>query len=285
MTYTLNGDAQSAAAMDVEATILGIAKSPGHCSNGGWDRVFSLLDEYCIDPNTIICHQRGKSLLTLAAVQPAPEVCKRLLALNADPSLGGIASRSVLTTMVRARSGKWSSQHREIVAILAPRTINHQDHEGKTALMFAAMGVFGKKQGNLRILEQLMSFGADPFIRDRQGRTALMLAIESNDASKTSSNWDVVKVLESYSSDYTAAQWFAQRHKVVFSDSGEMTVLLREETKQPRAIRQDAQIGTIARKIEERFLLPEGSVALVDGKGKSMREHDTIGALRKKYKL
>lgn len=286
MTSELIVDADYAAKMTPEAAILQAARAGGQSKRGDWDRVFNLLTEYWIHPSAIVCKKTGYSLLTLAAIEPAPEACARLIALGADPANGGtIGSRSALTMMVWLRDGRWGSKHRKVVALLAPYTVNHQDSDGKTALMFAATGagLFGSKRGNLRIIEQFIRFGTDPSIRDRRGRTALMLAVASNDASTTSINNEVVQLLEFYSSDYAAKQWFAEHHKVEFSDLGEMSIVPRKESGRPRAIRQDARIGTFTKKVEDRFGLPDGSVALVDSKGKALRDHDTIGTLRKRY--
>jgi hypothetical protein len=286
MTSELIVDADSAAKMTPEARILQAARARGHSRKGDWDKVFDLLTEFWIDPSAIVCTKTGYTLLTLAATEPAPEACARLITLGANPANGGtIGARSALTMMVWLRDGTWSSKHRKIVALLGPYTVNHQDSDGKTALMFAATGAgaFGSKRGNLRIVEQLIGFGADPSITDRRGRTALMLAVASNDASTTSTNHDVVQLLESYSIDSAAKQWFARHHRVEFSYRGEMSIVPKEESGRSRAIRQDARIGTITKKIEDRLGLPEGSVALVDGKGKVLRDHDTIGTLRKRH--
>jgi hypothetical protein len=287
MTNELIVNVETAAEMSPEARILHAARGPGHTWKGDWDEVFELLTEYWIDPSTIICAKSGYSLLTLAAIEPAPEACERLIKLGASPENGGtVGARSALTMMVWLRDRAWNSKHRKIVALLAEHTVNHQDSDGKTALMFASTGAggFGSKRGNLRIINQLISSGADPSLTDRRGRTALTLAVASNDASRTSSNDDVVQLLESYSVEYAAKKWFAEKYRVKFSDSGEMNIMSGKESVPPRAIRKDARIGTITKKIEDDFRLPEGSVALVDGKGKLLRNQDTIETLRKRHK-
>lgn len=269
-----------------KARIFAAARGPGQSRKGDWDKVFDLLGHYGISPDTIVCPRARNSLLTVAATEPAPEACERLLRLGADPAFGGtVGARSVLTMMVWLRSKPWGSKHRKIVELLALDTVNHQDSDGRTALMFASVGagLFGMKRGNPQIIDLLMRHGADPSIKNRWGRTALMEAVESNDRSATSANGDVIELLESHSINYAAKQWFIREQRVVFSDDGDMTIVPRKESGQPRAIRQDALVGTATKKMEDRFGLPAGSVALVDGKGKILRDHDTIGMLRKRH--
>jgi hypothetical protein len=275
-----------AAKASPEARIFEAAKGPGQSRKGDWDKVFDLLGHFGIRPDTIVCPTTENSLLTVAATEPAPEACKRLLQLGADPAFGGtVGARSVLTMMIWLRSKPWGSKHRKIVDLLAPGTVNHQDSDGRTALMFASVGagLVGMKRGNPGIIDQLMHHGADPSIKDRWGRTALMRAVESNDRSPTSANGDVIELLESHCLNYAAKQWFIRQHRVEFADDGGMTIVPRKESGQPRAIRQDALVGTITKKMEDRFGLPEGSVALVDGKGKVLRDKDSIGTLRKRH--
>jgi hypothetical protein len=93
----------------------------------------------------------------------------------------------------------------------------------------------------------------------------------------------VIALLESHAISYAAKQWFIREQRVEFSDDGDMIIAPRKESSQPRAIRQDALVGTVTKKLEDRFGLPEGSVALVDRKGKALRDHDTIGTLRKRH--
>lgn len=271
----------------VEEMIIRAARGKAMPRRGDWDKVFRLLEQHWVDLNTLVCPRSGNSLLTLAATEPAPEACERLLRLGADPVFGEKASkRSVLTIMVRERTRAWSSKHRRIVELLAPWSVNHQDGDGRTALMFASVGagLFGSKRGNPGIIDQLMRLGADPSILDRSGRTALMHAIHSNDASRASTNHEVVELLKLYSADFAAKQWFAQQHTVEFSETGEIHILNLIASGRPRAIREDARVGTITKRLEDRFGLPEGSVALIDGKGKIMRGNETIGNLRKRHK-
>ena len=269
-----------------EASIFAAARGPGQSRRGDWDQVFDLLAHQGIRPDKIVCPSTGYSLLTVAATEPAPEACEKLLQLGADPAFGGkVGSRSALTMMVRLRSKPWSSKQRKIVELLAPETVNHQDSDGRTALMFASVGagLFGMKRGNPQIIDQLVRHGADPSIKNRWGRTALMQAVESNDRSPTSANWDVIELLESHSINYAAKRWFIREQRAEFSDDGKMLILPVKENGQPKAIRKDALVGTITKKMEDRFGLPEGSVALVDPKGKVLRDEDTIGTLRKRH--
>lgn len=269
-----------------EESIFAAARGPGQYRRGDWDKVFDLLAHHEIRPGKIVCPRTEYSLLTMAAIEPAPEACERLLQLGADPAFGGtVGDRSALTMMVWLRSRPWGSKQRKIVELLAPETVNHQDSDGRTALMFASVGagVFGMKRGNPQIINQLMGHGADPSIKNRWGRTALMQAVDSNDKSPTSANWDVIKLLEAHSINYAAKRWFIREQRVEFSVEGKMDIVPVKESGQPKAIRKDALVGTITKKMEDCFGLPEGSVALVDPKGKVLRDRDTIGTLRKRH--
>lgn len=269
-----------------EASIFAAARGLGQSRRGDWDKVFDLLAHHGIRPDKIVCPRTGYSLLTVAATEPAPEACEKLLQLGANPAFGGrVGSRSALTMMVWLRSKPWSSTQRKIVELLAPETVNHQDSDGRTALMFASVGagLFGMKRGNPEIIDQLVRHGADPSIKNRWGRTALMQAVESNDRSPTSANWDVIELLESHSINYAAKRWFIREQRVEFSDDGKMIIVPVKENGQLKAIRKDALVGTITKKMEDRFGLPEGSVALVDPKRKVLRDEDTIGTLRKRH--
>jgi ankyrin repeat protein len=269
-----------------EVRIFAAARGPGQSRQGDWDKVFDLLAHHGIRPERIVCPKTGYSLLTVAATEPAPEACEKLLQLGADPAFGGnVGARSALTMMVWLRSKPWGSKHRKIVELLAPGTVNHQDSEGRTALMFASVGagLFGMKRGNPQIIDQLMRHGADPSIESRYGRTALMQAVESNDRSPTSANWDVIALLESHSIDYAAKQWFMREKRAEFAEDGRMIIAPVKESGQPKAIRKDAFVGTVTKKMEDHFGLPAGSVALVDRKRKVLRDEDTIGTLRKRH--
>lgn len=283
----------------VEAQIVAAARGKGVTRHGDWDEVIRLLDQHRIDPNAIITPDSNYSLLTLAATEPAPEACERLIAMGADPRHGGTWSRTPLIDAVNSRSGTWDTRKRKVVELLAA-TINEQDGEGRTALMFAATGAgaFSAKRGNLGLVKQLVELGADLSLRNRWGRTALMEAIKDNDASPTSANADVVALLKSYTLESEAQRLFREHYKAVFSDSGELTVMPKSVPVAPpaspapavtkgwtrsRAARQDATVQTIARKVEIFFGLPEASVALVDTKRKPLSDTETIGTLWRKH--
>lgn len=276
-----------------EARIFAAARGRGQSRTGDWDKVFELLADYKIHPDTIVFPGGRSSLLTMAALEPAPDACERLLQLGADPAFGGtVGKRSVLTMMVWLRSKTWGKQHRRIVAMLALRTVNHQDSDGKTALMFASKGagLFGMKRGNPKIIDELMRHGADPFLTDRFGLTALMHAVDSNDKSRTSANDGVIELIKSHSIHFAALQLFNEAHRVDFSRDGRMSIapILASPPPEPRSrapkkTRGDTLVATVTKRIEEHFDLPARSVALVDHKRRVLRDDDTLATLRDRH--
>lgn len=283
----------------VETQIFKVARGKGVTRHGDWEEVIRLLHHHGINPNAVVCPNTKDSLLTFAAMEPDPEACERLITLGADPHYGGTWSRTPLMTAIYARGGSWGSRNRKVVELLAS-TINDQDSDGRTALMFASVGagVFGSKRGHLNLVKQLIELGADLQIRNRWGRTALMEAIRQNDASPTSANADVVHQLKTYTLEWEARRLFEEQYHAVFSDRGEFILRPKSvravpvETPAPppakgwtrtRAAREDATVQAITRKVEKFFGLPEDSVALVDTKRKPMRGDDTIGSLWRKH--
>jgi hypothetical protein len=298
----------------IERRIVRTARGTGVTRRGNWDEVIRLLHAHSIHPNAVVCPDTKDSLLTFAATEPAPEACEALLDMGADPRYGGKWSRTPLMHAIYARTGKWGSRDRKVVKLLAS-TINEQDSDGRTALMFAAVGagVFSARRGNLGLLTQLLDLGAEVSIRNRWGRTALMEAIKDNDASPTSANADVVDLLRRYTLEREAQRLFEEHYQAVFSDTGELTLRPRVAPSAPvapsaaqvapqvipqgapqiaapakgwtrtRAAREDASVQTIARKMAQFFGLPDDSVALVDKKRKPLRGQDTIGTLWRKH--
>jgi hypothetical protein len=291
------GDDQHA--NSVEMQILKVARGEGVTRHGDWEEVIRLLGYHRINPSTIVCPNTKYSLLALAATEPAPEACERLMAMGVDRSHGGTLSRTPLMNAIYARDSKWGSRNRKVVELLAS-TIDEQDSDGRTALMFASVGagVFSSRRGNLNLVKQLVGLGADLSIRNRWGRTALMEAIKENDASPTSANADVVELLMTYTIEREARRLFEENYQAVFSDSGELTLRPKSVPAEPiatqapppakgwtrtRAAREDATVQAITRKVEKFFGLPEDSVALIDKKRKPLQGMDTIGSLWRRH--
>ena len=88
-----------------------------------------------------------------------------LLKAGADPNCRNYFRRTPL--MIAAQRGNW-----RLIRLLATggARINAMSCYKETALMFAA------QWGNIKSVRELIRFKADPFLRDRMGRTALMLA-------------------------------------------------------------------------------------------------------------
>jgi ankyrin repeat protein len=116
----------------------------------------------------------GETALSLAARQKPVirgySICQKLIELGASPQAK--SDRTGRTPLINAVHFRRFSKK---VAGLLIDSIDEQDIDGKTALIHAVSGagLFGSEQGNLSIVEALLSFGANPSIRDKQGRTAL----------------------------------------------------------------------------------------------------------------
>lgn len=266
---------------------------PGKSS---WDTVFAVLDKEGLHPDDVVIGNGDTTLLTHAACNGAYEVCDRLIGWGAKTGRQEGRCRPPIIEMIRCRTSDWGAGHKKVVRLLAS-SINAQDSEGMTALMFAVRGagLFGSKQGNLSIIKLLIEVGADIEIRDNRGRTALMHAVLSNDKSAAAVNEDVIAQMKNYSLEAAAMSAFLRDYQHRFEADGEMHIIRnasqnelpeRSEPKpksRRRAARGDATVGTIAAKIEVFFGIPEGSVCLVDAKRNPLRRNTSIATLRKRH--
>lgn len=266
---------------------------------GNWDEVFRLLDQHNLHPDTVFQSEGSAtsawSLLLFAATEASPEGCEGLLRRGANPRLASTGCRPPIVEMVRLRTQRWGTAQNAVLNLLKG-TVNIGDSAGMTALMFASIGAgaFSSKRGNIRLIERLMQLGADPTIKDNRGQTALMHAVRANKQSKTQANDSVEVLLKSRMFTFLAEQKFSADYFQDFSDDGTLTVTKKpvlsmrpvvtpgvtEKTKE-RAIRADAGVGTVSKRIEKTFGLPANSVALVDARGRALQEHRTIADLRR----
>lgn len=178
-------------------------------------------------PNCVIrdlnalTNAQGDTLLMRAAMHKtggsASDLCKLFLDLGASPGSTMQYGRTVLIEMVRRR-GKY---HRE-VALLLRSSVNAQDDQGGTALMFAAegAGLFGSRRGHLTAAEHLVDLGADPLVQDRRGRTALGYAMASNDKG---TNQDMVDYLEELMKTSIALREFDKLYQYKFDNDGRLS--------------------------------------------------------------
>jgi len=147
------------------------------------------------DINFVFHDKTNDTPLMMSGVKQNHEMCLWFInKCNASVRAKNKSGRTPLVEMVRCRGSKWS----KTVAQLFADSVNDQDRSGYTALMLASegAGLFCSNRGNLTIIKQLLEFGADVFIKDNNGETALDKAIQSNKRSKTSSNQKVVDYLE-----------------------------------------------------------------------------------------
>ncbi len=146
----------------------------------------------------------------------ALEMCELLLRNGASRQMKDKSGSTALIYMVHAR------QYKPDVALLLSSSKDMQDNEGRTALMFAAKGAgfFGNRRGNLTVAEHLLSMGADPFICDNYGRTALGYAERSND---TDRNGTMIEFLQQEMLTHTAISEFKRLNRYEFDALGVMS--------------------------------------------------------------
>jgi ankyrin repeat protein len=161
---------------------------------------------------------QGDTLLTRAALHQAGPtalaLCKLLIEHGASPRTTMRHGRTTLIEMVQRR-GKYHNK----VAALLQSSINVQDNDGRTALMFAAegAGLFGSRRGNLSLARDLIGLHADPLIQDHRGKTALGYALASNDKG---TNQDMVHHLKQLMKMTIALREFDKLYRHEFDNNG-----------------------------------------------------------------
>ncbi len=161
----------------------------------------------------------GRPMLFIAAIEQNHELCELLIDQHrASVHTIDSAGRTALIEMVRTRSKKWPPK----IADLFSSTVNHQDRDGRTALMFAAegAGLFGSKRGNIGIASQLLEMGADVTLTDRRGNTALGHAMKNNEASPTSNNEEMVAFLKQEIISQVALREFHNKYDHEITNDG-----------------------------------------------------------------
>lgn len=115
------------------------------------------------DANTLM--PEGMSPLAHAAIWGNVGVAQVLLSHGADPD--GNVMRRKIPLAIAAQNG-----HDELVRLLLAKgaNVNAQDQQGDTALHRAVTPAVGRHSG---VIETLVGHGADPRIRNREGKTPL----------------------------------------------------------------------------------------------------------------
>lgn len=159
----------------------------------------------------------GDSPLFLAATAQQFEVCRCLInECGASAMETDAAGRTPLIEMIRCRGATWKSK----LLPLFKGTVNCFDRQGKTALMYAAVGagLFGSRRGNLKIVSELIELGADALAIDNNGLTALGWAIKSDEG--TSRNLDVIAYLKDEMKRQAAIRRFNRDFRTRFTEKG-----------------------------------------------------------------
>ena len=141
----------------------------------------------------------------------ATQMCRFLLNLGMRHDAVTDCGRTALQESVRHRV------FNKDVADLLRSSVNSQDKDGRTALMFAAegAGLFGSRKGNIAIARELLALGANPEIHDKRGVTALGYAMASND---TDRNGDMIALLERAMVAAAAMQEFNNQYSFTFDN-------------------------------------------------------------------
>ena len=128
----------------------------------------------------------GKTSLIRASEGGHFETVKILLEHNADPNIQDVYGQTALTNA----TGRNKSVVYEIVALLLEYNadINHKTlSQGDTALMNAAWG------GDPKRLKFLLKKGADPYLRNKYGQSALGQAMERYRGNNNQQGYDEVR--------------------------------------------------------------------------------------------
>jgi ankyrin repeat protein len=137
---------------------------------GGDSRIVRLLLDRDADVNAKA--ENGWSAVMIAAAKGYVNVLDMLLDAGADPTLADVYS---WTPLMRAGFEKRASIVRRLLE--DDRVdINRRGENGITALHLVTA------QGHVEIVRLLMEHGADPLIKDNFDRTALLIALQSQQA-------------------------------------------------------------------------------------------------------
>jgi ankyrin repeat protein len=160
--------------------------------DGNKEGLRTIIAEYQADLNGTK-DAKGETALSVATRAKdrtvALELCGILLDRGASPRARNGAGETPLISMTQSR--RFDAK----IAALLQSSVNEADQYGRTALMFAAegAGLFGQRRGNLTIARALVKIGANLFVRDQHGFTALGHAIKSND---TGRNEEMIEYLK-----------------------------------------------------------------------------------------
>lgn len=145
----------------------------------------------------------------------AKDATEALLRRGVSPYLVDKHGRTALIHMARYR------KYRNPVATLLRGSRDVPGDAGRTALMWLSegAGLFSSRKGNAGNIRHLLSMGADPFITDTSGLTALGYAIRSNDKG---TNEAVVGILKAAMIEHAAKAEFRSKYIVQFDEHGIM---------------------------------------------------------------
>lgn len=109
-------------------------------------------------------NEKGFTALILSSYHQQRALTAKLLSLGADPCLTDNKGNTALMGVI------FKGYPQLILDLVDKCDVNHQNKEGQTALMFAAL--FGREE----VFKKLIKLGANRDLKDSEGRTALSLA-------------------------------------------------------------------------------------------------------------
>jgi ankyrin repeat protein len=140
----------------------------------GNDRIVGELLPRIADPNAM--DATGQAAMTYAAAGGFPDIVRQLLNAGVDPNLQYGHGLTALMWAAGYEADVGPRTADSVLKLLLGRNarIDAVDDRGRTALMIAA------EVGHSDVAETLLNRGADPMIRDRDGKTAFDLAYDVN---------------------------------------------------------------------------------------------------------
>jgi len=146
------------------------------------DRIVEELLGHGADPRTR--DSTGKSAMVYAAALGADDIVRLLLAAGVDPKERYGNELTALMWAAGPDVGVSAAASDRVIDLLLAHgaALDAADNRGRTALMIAAA------LGNSAIVEHLLQRGADRALKDKDGKTALDLAIDDAVRAKLAAN-------------------------------------------------------------------------------------------------
>lgn len=165
-------------------------------------------------------YAKGYTPLHLAAAAGDLEACNALL----EYVPGDVLSEHHLTPLIYLANVRGKKNYSAIVSRLSS-TVDLTDPQGKTALMYAASGMFVRsRKGHLSLVKALLNAGADVTAIDADGRTALGWAMKDLAQAKPDANAEVIDCLQRHQYQVEVERFFRRHYHHRFDAKGVMHI-------------------------------------------------------------